>query len=68
VTAVKKKAFSNCKRLKTAKIGSYVTTIGAKAFYNCKKLAIVKISVKGNISIGTKAFAKNAKKLSIRFG
>lgn len=56
VTAIGSKAFANAKkRLVTAAIGKYVTSIGKSAFENCKKLKKVK-GGKAVTSIGAKAF------------
>ena len=47
VTAVEANAFKDCRKLKKATIGKYVTTIGNNAFYGDKKLK--KIVVKTNV-------------------
>ena len=55
VTAVEKKAFNKCVKLKTVKIGKNVKTVGTKAFYGCKKLT--KVTIGSNVtSIGNEAF------------
>jgi len=46
VTAIEKKAFSGCKKLKKATINGNVSKIGAYAFYKCKKLKSIKINSK----------------------
>ena len=55
-----KKAFYNCKNLKSVVIPKKVKTVGKKAFYNCKKLRSVTILTKKLTakSIGNKAFTK----------
>lgn len=65
VTAIEKKAFANCKKLKTVEIGKNITTIGDKAFYKCKSLKkiVIPASVK---NIGKKAFSKTSKKLVVK--
>ncbi len=55
VTAIAKNAFKNCKKLKSAVIGKYVSSIGAKAFNGCR--ALKKITVK---SAKLKKVGKNA--------
>ena len=55
VTAVEANAFKDCRKLKKATIGKYVTTIGNNAFYGDKKLK--KIVVKTNV---LKKVGKNA--------
>ncbi len=55
VTAIAKNAFKNCKKLKSALIGKYVSSIGAKAFNGC--WALKKITVK---SAKLKKVGKNA--------
>ena len=56
VTAVNKKAFAGCSKLKSVSIGKNVTKIGSGAFSGCSKLKSVAIKTKGLKSIGSKAF------------
>jgi len=68
VTAIEKKAFSGCKKLKKVTIGKNVTKIGAKAFYGCSKLKTLiikstKLTVK---KVGSKAFGKTSKKMTVK--
>ena len=58
VTAIAKNAFKNCKKLKSALIGKYVSSIGAKAFNGCR--ALKKITVKSTKlkKVGKNAFKK----------
>lgn len=66
ITKVAKKAFKNCKKLKTVTYSNKVSTIGSECFSGCTKLqkAILPSSVK---KIGNKAFknCKSLKKLQI---
>ncbi len=55
VASVGKRAFQNCKKLKSVVIGKNVTSIGAKAFSGCK--ALKKITIK---STKLKKVGKNA--------
>lgn len=68
VTAIEKNAFANCKKLKTVKIGRNITTIGKKAFYGCKKLKtlIVKSKKLTAKKVGSKAFSKTSKKMTVK--
>ena len=68
VTAVEKNAFANNKKLKTVTIGKNVTTIGAKAFYGCKniKTLIIKSKKLTTKKIGSKAFSKTPKKMTVK--
>ncbi len=67
VTAIRKNAFKNMKRLKDVAIGENVTTIGNNAFQNCKKMQFVVIP-KRVTTIGGKAFAgcKNLDRMLVR--
>lgn len=64
VTEVKKNAFKNCKKLKTAKIEGNVQTIGVQAFQGCILLKKVVIGSKVK-KIGSKAFYGCSKLTSI---
>ncbi len=68
VTAVEKNAFVNNKKLKTVTIGKNVTAIGAKAFYGCKniKTIIIKSKKLTTKKIGSKAFSKTPKKMTVK--
>ena len=68
VTAVEKNAFANNKKLKTVTIGKNVTAIGAKAFYGCKniKTLIIKSKKLTTKKIGSKAFSKTPKKMTVK--
>ena len=68
VTAVEKNAFANNKKLKTVTIGKNVTAIGAKAFYGCKniKTIIIKSKKLTTKKIGSKAFSKTPKKMTVK--
>ena len=57
VTAISKKAFANCKKLKKVVIGKNVKTIGASTFSGCVKLSSVSIG-QNVTTIGDKAFYK----------
>ncbi len=68
VTAVEKNVFANNKKLKTVTIGKNVTAIGAKAFYGCKniKTLIIKSKKLTTKKIGSKAFSKTSKKMTVK--
>ena len=68
VTAVEKNAFANNKKLKTVTIGKNVAAIGAKAFYGCKniKTLIIKSKKLTTKKIGSKAFSKTPKKMTVK--
>ena len=60
-------AFAGCKNITSVTIGKNVKTIGKKAFYNCKKLKSVTVKNKAKLNkVGSKAFQKTAKKISIK--
>lgn len=56
VTAIADSAFKSNTKLKTVKIGSYVTTIGKQAFYGCKALKSITINSKVLKTVGSSAF------------
>lgn len=70
VTSIGDQAFANCKKLKNVTIGKDVNKIGKKAFFKCPKLN--KVTLKGKAltdkGVGSKAFAKTAKKASVKWG
>lgn len=70
VTAIRKNAFKNCKKLKKVTIGKNIKTIGSNAFYGCKKLTTV--TFKGGVvkTIGAGAFRNctSLKKITIPKG
>lgn len=55
VTAIAASAFKNCKKLKKATIGKYVTSIGKNAFYGDKKLKKIVIKTKSLKKVGKNA-------------
>ncbi len=60
VTAIRKGAFSGCKKLKTVVIGKYVKAIGDQAFKNCT--ALTRITIGSRVeTIGKYAFQNNRK-------
>ncbi len=64
VTAINKKAFANCKKLKSITIGANVKKIQKQAFANCAKLA--KIKVNGKLTkVEKKAFAGCKKNIKV---
>jgi Putative glycosyl hydrolase of unknown function (DUF1680). len=58
VTSVSSRAFKNCKKLKSVKIGDNVSKIDKYAFMGCGRLQSVTIG-KGLTQIGSKAFYKD---------
>lgn len=62
VTAIRKNAFKNSKKIVSAEIGDNVTSVGASAFEGCTKLSKVTVG-KGVTEIGSSVF-KKCKKLS----
>ncbi len=64
VTVVSKKAFQNCKKLKTLIIGKNIRVIQTKAFYRCKNCRTIKFKGTKLTTIEKKAFQKGAKKIS----
>lgn len=68
VTSIKANAFKKCKRLKKATIGKNIKTIGKNAFYGCVKLKniTVKTTKLTKKSVGSKAFAKLHKRLTVK--
>ncbi len=66
ITAIGKKAFANCKKLKSVTIGTNVKEIGANAFKNCSKLKQITISSKVLKKVGKNAFKGIAKKCKIK--
>ncbi len=66
VTAIGKKAFANCTKLKKVTIPSGVKTIGKEAFYKCKSLKTVKIKSKKLKSVGKNAFKGIKKKAKFK--
>ncbi len=68
VTSIAKNAFKGCKKLKSVTIGKNVSKIGKKAFYGCKKLknVIIKSKKLTTKKVGSKAFGKNAKKMTVK--
>lgn len=65
VTKINAAAFRSCSSLKKITIPGKVQTIGKNAFYNCGKLAKVRIKSKALTSVGSKAFKKCKKGLTI---
>ena len=70
VETIGDQAFEKSKKIKNVTIGANVTKIGKKAFFNCPKLN--KVTFKGTAltdkGVGSKAFAKTAKKSSVKWG
>ena len=67
ITDIGDQAFAGCKNITSVTIGKNVKTIGKKAFYNCKKLKSVTVKNKAKLNkVGSKAFQKTAKKISIK--
>ena len=70
VETIGDQAFEKSKKIKNVTIGANVTKIGKKAFFNCPKLN--KVTFKGTAltdkGVGGKAFAKTAKKSSVKWG
>lgn len=68
VTSIANKAFYGCKTLTHVTIGKNVNKIGSKAFYGCSKLK--KLTIKSTKltkkKIGSKAFSKTPKKMSVQ--
>ena len=58
VTGIEENAFKNCKKLKSAVIGSNIKKIGARAFYGCRKLKKITIKSKVLRKAGKNAFKK----------
>lgn len=68
VTSIKANAFKKCKKLKKATIGKNIKIIGKNAFYGCAKLKTITIKTTKltKKSVGSKAFAKLHKKLTVK--
>ena len=68
VKTIGKSAFYGCKKLKTVTIGKSVTKIGAKAFYGCSKIKTltIKSTKLTTKKIGSKAFTKTPKKMTVK--
>ncbi len=68
VKTIGKSAFEGCKKLKNVTIGKNVTKIGAKAFYGCSKIKTltVKSGKLATKKIGSKAFAKTPKNMTVK--
>ncbi len=58
ITAIGKKAFINCKKLKSVTVNAEIKTIGKKAFYGCKKLKKINFYGKKLKKVGKYAFKK----------
>ena len=67
VTGIGKRAFYNCKKLKSVTIGSQVKSIGTEAFRNCTSLKTVKMGSSVE-SIGKKAFYNCSRLSSLTLG
>ena len=65
VTSVEKKAFQNCRKLKKAVFGKYVSAVRAQAFMGCRSLKSVRIKGKALRSISTGAFKKTSAKMTV---
>nr|MCR4674903.1 leucine-rich repeat protein [Lachnospiraceae bacterium] len=57
VTTIAKKAFKNCKNLKTLTLPNTVKTIEKYAFTGSKKLKTIKLNIKKSITVEKKAFS-----------
>lgn len=66
VTSIGDKAFQNCKKMKTLKLG-FVDHIGSKAFANCSNLQKVVFENQFPASIGSSAFSKCKKLKKLYF-
>ena len=65
VTSVEKKAFQNCRKLKKAVFGKYVSAVRAQAFMGCRSLKSVQIKGKALRNISTGAFKKTSAKMTV---
>lgn len=66
VTAMKEKAFQNCKKLRKVVIGKNVKTVGKSAFENCRKLERIVIKSTSLKKIGKKAFRGISEKAKVQ--
>lgn len=66
VTGIDKKAFVNCKKLKSIVIGKNVKSLGAKCFAGCKNLKKITIKTKKLKKVGKNAFKNISKKAVIK--
>lgn len=68
VTSIAQNAFKGNNKIKTVQIGENITSIGKKAFYDCKNLKKITIKTKKltESSIGTDAFKKTSKKMTVK--
>ncbi|RGF54221.1 CHAP domain-containing protein [Clostridium sp. AF36-4] len=68
VKTIGKQAFYACKKLKSATIGKGVAKIGSKALYGCSKMKTltIKSSKLTAKKIGSKAFSKTPKKMTVK--
>ena len=66
VTAVEANAFKDCRKLKKATIGKYVTTIGNNAFYGDKKLKKIVVKTKVLKKVGKNAIKGIDKRAQIK--
>ena len=65
VTSVEKRAFQNCRKLKKAAFGKYVSAVRAQAFMGCRSLKSVQIKGKALRNISTGAFKKTSAKMTV---
>ena len=65
ITAIGKKAFAKCKKLKSVSLSKNVTSISAKAFNGCSSLQKIKLSSSKIKTFGKKSFSGISKKASI---
>ena len=65
VTSVEKKAFQNCRKLKKAVFGKYVSAVRAQAFMGCRSLKSVQIKGKALRNISAGAFKKTSAKMTV---
>lgn len=68
VKTIGKQAFYACKKLKSATIGKGVAKIGSKVLYGCSKMKTltIKSSKLTAKKIGSKAFSKTPKKMTVK--
>lgn len=66
VVEIKANVFKGGSKLKKLVLGKNVVKIGKQAFMNCKKLRTIQLKGKALKTIGSKAFQKTAKKVTVK--